>query len=138
MSISPKFKELQLKWYSILKEQGFNDIEDNEERFIDHKSAADFNNKIYLHPEIRQATIDYYSWASEKTQAVFKCERDCQAWALHAEGYTGTEIALKLGYKNRKWINKVIIKIRIYLKEQDLKEYLKNLKDGTRPIEEYF
>ncbi len=113
-----EFKNQQTQWYKKLKESSFKDIEDHKGRFIDHKSIADLNQRVYfINESVRNLTLDYFLWASTMVcVGIFKCMRDKIAWEYHSEGLTGTQIAKLMGYKNRKWINRVLKKVRYYLK----------------------
>lgn len=113
---TPEFLALQSKWYEVLSKDGFENIEDSKGRLANHKQFVFLTNKTYR-SVTKEITESYYAWASEQVHiGVFKCARDRMAWGYHTDGFTGTQIAYKMGFKNRKWINRVLQKVRKYLK----------------------
>lgn len=112
---SQEFRQQQDLWYSKLRESGFEDLEDRSGWIEDYNSykllsRKNFNLVAY------EITQEYYSWACEKLHtAKFKCQRDQTIWEYHAQGLTGAEISVHIGLE-RTWINRVIKKIKNYLK----------------------
>ena len=96
---SREFKEIQTYWYGRLKDEGFDDIEDTNSPMEKLKSwhSFRFTHDDLDHFETRRA---YYDRALEFLHShSFESERDMSVWALHCEGVSIRNIALKLSIK---------------------------------------
>lgn len=113
------FKRLRDEWYKKLEDTDFKDCEDSRGHLKRNQETNLLTKKITFKPEIYELTISYYSWAESMLFGfIFKKDIDRIIWRYHSVGLSGTEIGLRVGY-HRTWINRKIIEIRIYLKEQE-------------------
>lgn len=111
-----EFKKLQRQWYKKLEKTGFQNIEDTQGRLTDHQSLYDLNQRVHFKDGIKEITEFYYSWAGQMVyHGKFKCRRDKMIWKYHADGLTGAEISKRMGLE-RTWINRIIQKVKSYLK----------------------
>lgn len=119
---SRQFKKLQSKWYGILKETGFQDIEDASGNLTDHQSVQDFAQRIGFRAGLVEEIQDYFSWACEMVwRGRFKSAQDRMIWRLHAEGKSSRKIQEKTGL-DRRWISRKILKLRHELQLQSPKK----------------
>lgn len=100
------FEELQKCWYAKLRDDGFEDIEDDHGR----PREWDFNffrNKF--DPIKYQTTLIYYEWARFVLNNYrFKNELQKAIWELHSEGLSERKIALKIKKYKKSWIHVII------------------------------
>jgi len=90
---SPKdnFKALQKKWYSKLKKEGFEDIEQDEEN-LKVWSQVFFGKHSIEQIQAKQA---YYQMATNFLEEYpFETERDRIIWEYHANGISAREIVV--------------------------------------------
>lgn len=80
------FKKQQAEWYSKLKVEGFQDIEQSDKHGIVQPQI--FRTKKHL-----QKGDDYYQFCQNILQNYnFRSERDRVVFELHTEGYSSREI----------------------------------------------
>jgi hypothetical protein len=94
------------------------DFEDIENENGEIKLVSTFQQSIHFKATTYEITESYYSWACEMLYTgSFLCERHKIIWEYHSQGKTGSEIAKRLGYQSRAWVNRLIKKIKRYLKQ---------------------
>ena len=108
-------KALQRKWYKILRDDGFVDIEEfHDQPYLKRWHSNYF---YYRHTPEQFAEIDeYYSCARRflyRYEFASKLERE--VWAMHAEGIGYREIAAALKKKrfkiNKDIANKMVVRL---------------------------
>ena len=105
-----KFKDLQKKWYSKLKEEGFKEIEDtnSDKEFIKTWDSKYFSIKYKASPDAYEAKAEYYRAATSFLEShQFKDVIEKEVWSMHAEGFslrdTATELKIKI------WVARMIV-----------------------------
>jgi hypothetical protein len=100
------FKELQKHWYTKLRDEGFEDIEDDQGR----PKEWDFNFfRNRFDPIKYQATLQYYAWARfVLTTFKFRNELERMIWELHCEGLSERKIAIRIKKYKKSWIHVII------------------------------
>lgn len=107
---SRSFKALQRKWYGILKQKGFRDIEHNDYALTEYHSRLqnDYSPQHYLEKE------RYYQLASQLLHELkFQSPLHKKVWTLHAQGLPARAIARRCELKSPRsaeWIIKTIAK----------------------------
>lgn len=104
-------KTLQNRWYKILKDEGFQDIEDTNSpnEWLKSWHSLKFQDVTKDHYVTQQY---YYNCTNFLRSYEFKNDTQKKIWELYSEGMTGREIArqikdLKPTYK-RTTVNKII------------------------------
>ncbi len=93
-------KTLQAHWYRILKEQGFEDIEDTSspKEFLKTWHSTWF--KTHSSPESFKEKHRYYQARTYfATAYTFKDNKEERIWFLHSEGFSYREIAKQTSTK---------------------------------------
>lgn len=89
-----QLKEQQDIWYKKLKDEGFEDIEQDEQSLIrwdSHYFRTRYPDNTF------RAKEEYYRLAGSFLHSHdFKSEKEKQVWELHAKGLPGTEIFIEL------------------------------------------
>lgn len=119
---TPEFLELKKKWDKILKDDGFVDIE-VEEELNAHRPTTDRNQ----HTDVwRKSKEEYYTYARYfLNEHEFETARQQNIWELHTEGTSARDIAKiykDLGFKtSRMTIWRTINYLRALMKAKYLK-----------------
>jgi hypothetical protein len=95
-----KFEALKDKWYKKLEQEGFVDVEQDENNLKVWESTA-FQNRY----DARNAefTEEYYRLAGQFLYDYnFESEQDRTIWELHSNGYTRTQITAEIKKKKSK------------------------------------
>ena len=112
----PNFLDLQKHWYKILKESGFQDIEDCNNKFRPLKSWHSFkwaNRDSYF----IEAKIKYYTDAVHfLSEYEFETPEQKTIWMLHSEGFSVREIEREL-FISRSSVHKIICDLRDIMRE---------------------
>lgn len=105
-SKSSEFKKLKAKWYKKLKENGFDDIEQDE----DNLKVWSFKLfTVQRNLTLFSAKEEYYRWAGQFLhEHPFTNEFDKEVWSLHAEGQSNEKITKLLKSKGIKTTKKTI------------------------------
>ena len=117
------FKELEQHWYDLLKQNGFDDLEDTSRSGRPLKSWHDHKFKHVL-PSVSQLADDYYRAAEHLLLTYqFKSERDRLIWFYHSQGISKRKIARLLTISNHGAIGsdavyKIIRKIADTIKKE--------------------
>lgn len=115
MSRTKDFKALERRWYQILAESGFEDIEDTRtpERFL-KKWTLKFGT---LNPDLIAETRLYYEEANYLLHRhVFESKTEKLIWKLHCEGLTIEEISFRIRKYKRSMIHNIISKLASRIK----------------------
>lgn len=89
-----KFKDLQKKWYAKLAEDGFEDIEDQDQKHLKAWHSAYF--QIKYTPCTFEAKQHYFEMAREFVWThPFKTKQNRRIWILHSRGLSLRQIAEK-------------------------------------------
>lgn len=113
-------KALQKIWYQKLKEEGFEDIENNERPGTPLNAWHSLKWR-YIPQERMEETMLYYAQAKELLYT-FHFENTAQKriWELHSEGLSKREIEKALAKTKtpfkREWIGVIINKIAEFIK----------------------
>lgn len=117
------FKALQEKWYKKLKDEGFKDVEQDENHLKEwdsHAFVSRYSSKLFASKQT------YFELAGQFVYTYkFKTPREKLIWELHAEGKTITQISTELKrrrYKtyNRSGVHIIIQSIaKVMLKQYD-------------------
>lgn len=105
-------RALRREWYQYLSDQGFEDLEKNDELRVTYHSIE--NIQAFQHQQVYQAQYSYYEWAQSKINSKFRSQADKLIWQLHSEAYSQREISPHVGLE-QSWVNRKIQKIRQYL-----------------------
>jgi hypothetical protein len=109
-----EFKKLQRQYYARLKEQGFQDIEDDNGRMVFYTERLHQLKRFTM--DLMGPIRDYYSWALQHAaRSEFENSIDEKIWTMHAEGKSSREIAKEVDF-DQTWICRKIKKIRNYLR----------------------
>ena len=104
------FKSLRDEWYQILKEDGFNDIEQTDGLL---KFWTNTRFRVVHNVELYESKKKYFELAGQYCHdGIFKSEINRKIWQLHSEGLSIREIADKIketskNYKKSK-VHKVV------------------------------
>lgn len=99
-----QFSKLKDKWYKKLKDEGFNDIEYNEDKLKLYDSTKF---PAYYNEVTSKAKEDYYRLAVQFcSDHKFKTKYDKAVWELHALGDSAVKIAKALKSRNFNLANK--------------------------------
>lgn len=99
---SKEFKSLQNTWYKKLKESGFNEIEQDEDRLKNWTSSRILKGKnignAWADIQVsREAREEYYRLAGQFLyEYKFKSALEKKIWTLHSTGMSFREIAKEL------------------------------------------
>lgn len=110
--------EIRADWYLQLQINGFKDIENLEEDFVDRNSLAARCTHIDFHTKIQfDAKRSYYQWARDKLiDGKFRSDTDKLIWEYHSEGISTRTISPRVGL-NQSWTARKVARIRTYLKD---------------------
>lgn len=110
------FKEIQARWYAILKTSGFQDAEDSKH---DLRPLITWHSLKWqkIDPERFKAKRDYFNQA-ERFLATYDFETDEHKiiWLLHSEGLSVREIEYEISI-SRNQVHKVIVMLREIMKD---------------------
>lgn len=105
-------KKLQTEWYKKIKDEGFKDIEQDEDR-LKFWSSSFFKHKAKEKPGFQEAKEEYYRVAGHFLHEYeFTDDREKAVWELHADGVIIVEIVSQLkkrGFKVYKSLVQTII-----------------------------
>lgn len=88
-----EFKQLKDHWYEKLKESGFKDIEENEDRLIQWHAGYFYSRHSPLRFRSRET---YYQIGSRFLQThIFETDHQKRIWELHISGLSIRQIALE-------------------------------------------
>lgn len=111
-------RKLQIKWYKILKEQGFEDIEhlNSDGSFSDYLK----NDSYKLAQRYNDSTEQYYIQARQYLHSI-EDPLEYKIWHLHSEGLSYDKILLTLPqYSSRSPITRIINKHKKLMKQEQL------------------
>lgn len=110
------FKELQKKWYAILKKEGFKDIEDSFQfhgsYFKCRYSLVQYKHKLYYY-QLACQFLERHDFASPTERAI---------WSHHANGMTHREIVL-VTKKGGNFVNDTILRLRQIMQFEDQMDF---------------
>ena len=92
MSNKAEYNKIRAVWYKKLKDEGFEDIEQDEDT-LKSWSSTHFNKKGFS-PEYRMSKIEYYQMATNfLNDYTFESNLDKIIWEYHAEAISTRDIA---------------------------------------------
>lgn len=117
------FKQLKDTWYKKLKDDGFEDIEQNEENLKDYSSHF-FELRGEQHPVRREAKEEYYRLVGKFLyDHEFPNKFQKNVWRLHSDGETVRNIAVIMTKRGKKTYASKVERIISSLKIIMLKYY---------------
>lgn len=144
MSKQADLKSLTKVWYDKLKDEGFDDIEQDEDtlttwssvfyksQFVNDSSLGnDTKTRYETKAVINEAKAQYYRLAEHfLNDHIFQTRLEKNIWALHVEGKSYREIAKTLRATSRKlMLNKDNVQIIVQKLEILMKEQLSHVED---------
>lgn len=106
-----KLKDIEARWYLILKKSGFNDIEDTKHPLRPLKTWHGLK-WSRVSPELCNAKREYFENAARFLWIYeFESLMEKDVWGLHSEGFSIREIETKLSI-SRNQVHKIVVYLR--------------------------
>jgi hypothetical protein len=114
----PKYKQVENHWYTVLKNEGFQDIEDSKTGMLKEWDFNFFRNQFNLIDY--STTVLYYEKAKQLLLFhPFKDDTHKTIWELHCDGLSERKIAQKVKKYKKSMVHYIISSLARTLRERD-------------------